>query len=190
MQIMDSGQKWISRNREPRVQIEMDVEEGGAEKRKELPFVMAVLSDLSGKTTDTVPPVNDRDFLEYDIDTFAGRLAAMKPSVAFTVKNTLTDEDNLQVALTFTSMDDFGPGAIARNVPELNEYLKVRMQLDRLKLMLDGRGGAEKALTEALRNPDYLRLLAAGRNDAAVPGASNDDAADPANPGAASPNDQ
>lgn len=177
---MDSGQKWIGRNREPRVQIEVDVEDGGAEKRKELPFVMAVLSDLSGKTTDTMPPVNDRKFLDYDIDNFAERLAALKPSVAFTVKNTLTNEDNLQVALTFTSMDDFGPGAIARNVPELSEYLKVRTQLDRLKLMLDGRGGAEKKLTEALRNPDYLRLLAAGKSDtgksAANPGAPDDEA--------------
>lgn len=187
---MDSGQKWLGRNREPRVQIEMDVEEGGAEKRKELPFVMAVLSDLSGKTTDTMPPVNDRRFLEYDIDNFAERLAAMKPSVAFAVKNTLTDEDNLQVALAFTSMADFGPAAIARNVPELNEYLKVRMQLDRLKLMLDGRGGAEKKLTEALRNPDYLRLLAAGKKDAAAPGAPDDEAADRANPGAALPEGQ
>jgi type VI secretion system protein ImpB len=162
---MDSGQKFIGRNREPRVQIGYDVEIGDAEVRKELPFVMAVLSDLSGKTTETVPPVEKRGFQEFDIDNFGQRIAAMKPSVAFPVKNTLTGEDNLMVNLTFKSMDDFGPGAIARNVPELNELLKIRTQLDRLKLMLDGMGGAEKMLTQALKNPALLRALAAGKDD-------------------------
>jgi type VI secretion system protein ImpB len=165
---MESSTKFIGRNREPRVHIGYDVEKGDAEERKELPFVMAVLSDLSGKTTDTVPPVEKRAFQEFDIDNFGQRIAAMKPSVAFPVRNTLTGEDNLMVSLTFESMDDFGPGAIARNVPELNALLDVRNQLDRLKLMLDGRGGAEKLLTKALRNPTLLKALAAGRN------ASND----------------
>ncbi|WP_277187826.1 type VI secretion system contractile sheath small subunit [Caballeronia sp. BR00000012568055] len=163
---MESSTKIIGRNREPRVHIGYDVEKGDAEERKELPFVMAVLSDLSGKTTDTVPPVEKRAFQEFDIDNFGQRMAAMKPSVAFPVKNTLTGEDNLMVSLTFKSMDDFGPGAIARNVPELNALLEVRNQLDRLKLMLDGRGGAEKMLTEALRNPALLKSLAAGGNAA------------------------
>lgn len=167
---MDSGQKFIGRNREPRVQITYDLETGDAEARKELPFVMAVLSDLSGKTTETVPPVEKRSFQEFDIDNFGQRLAAMKPSVAFAVKNTLTGEDNLMVQLIFKSMDDFGPGAIAHNVPELDELLRVRQQLDRLKLMLDGKGGAEKMLAQALKNPALLRTLAAGDGN----GAGND----------------
>ena len=107
-----SSQKFIARNRAPRVQIEYDVEVYGSEKKVQLPFVMGVLADLSGSPAEPLPPVGDRKLLEIDVDNFDERLKSMKPRVAFQVANTLTGEGNLNVDLTFTSMDDFSPAAI------------------------------------------------------------------------------
>jgi type VI secretion system protein ImpB len=109
----NSSQKFIARNRAPRVQIEYDVELYGAEKKVQLPFVMGVMSDLSGKPAEPLAPVADRKFLEIDVDNFDARMKSMKPRVAFQVPNTLTGEGNLAVDMTFESMDDFSPAAIA-----------------------------------------------------------------------------
>ena len=102
-----SSQKFIARNRAPRVQIEYDVELYGAEKKVQLPFVMGVMSDLAGKSEVEQPPVADRKFLEIDVDNFDDRMKSMAPRAAFTVPNTLTGEGNLAVDITFESMDDF-----------------------------------------------------------------------------------
>src|SRR3954462_4213354 len=118
-----SSQKFIARNRAPRVQIEYDVEVYGAEKKVELPFVMGVMSDLSGKPSEALPPVADRKFLEIDVDNFDERLKSMKPRVAFQVPNTLTGEGTLPVDITFESMADFSPGAIAKKVEPLAKLL-------------------------------------------------------------------
>ncbi len=118
-----SSQKFIARNRAPRVQIEYDVELYGAEKKVELPFVMGVMADLSGKPAEALAPVADRKFLEIDIDNFDERLKAAKPRVAFQVPNTLTGEGNVNVEMTFQSMDDFSPAAVARKVDALNKLL-------------------------------------------------------------------
>ena len=107
---MASSQKFIARNRAPRVQIEYDVELYGAEKKVQLPFVMGVMSDLSGKSEEPLPPVADRKFLEIDVDNFDERMKSMKPRAAFSVPNTLTGEGNLAIDLTFESMNDFTPG--------------------------------------------------------------------------------
>lgn len=109
----ESSQKFVARNRAPRVQTEYDVELYGAEKLIQLPFVMGVMADLSGKPEDPLAPVVDRKFLEIDVDNFEERLKAMKPRVAFQVPNTLTGEGHMNVALTFESMDDFSPAAVA-----------------------------------------------------------------------------
>ena len=92
-----SAQKFIARNRAPRVQIEYDVEIYGSEKKIQIPFVMGVLADLSGKPAEALPDVADRKFLEIDVDNFDARMKSMKPRVAFTVPNTLTGEGNLAV---------------------------------------------------------------------------------------------
>jgi type VI secretion system protein ImpB len=118
-----SSQKFIARNRAPRVQIEYDVELYGAEKKIQLPFVMGVLADLSGKPVEPLPPVADRKFLEIDVDNFDSRMKALKPRAAFQVPNTLTGEGNLNVELTFESMDDFSPAAVARKVDALRQLL-------------------------------------------------------------------
>lgn len=92
-----SSQKFIARNRAPRVQIEYDVELYGAEKKVQLPFVMGVMADLAGKPAEPQAAVADRKFLEIDVDNFDARLKAMKPRVAFNVPNVLTGEGNLSL---------------------------------------------------------------------------------------------
>src|ERR1700758_1940387 len=127
-----SSQKFINRNRAPRVQIEYDVELYGAQKKIELPFVMGVMADLSGKPADPLAPVADRKFLEIDVDNFDARMKAMKPRAAFAVENTLTGEGDLKVELTFDNMDDFSPAAVAKKVDALNKLLEARNQLSNL----------------------------------------------------------
>ena len=128
-----SSQKFIARNRAPRVQIEYDVELYGAEKKIQLPFVMGVMADLSGKSAEDLPAVADRKALDIDVDNFDERMKSMKPKVQFTVPNTLTGEGNLAVDITFESMDDFSPAAVARKVDALNQLLEARTQLANLK---------------------------------------------------------
>src|SRR5207248_5606315 len=155
-----SSQKFIARNRAPRVQIEYDVELYGAEKKIQLPFVMGVLADLSGKPTEPLPPVADRKFLEIDVDNFDSRMKAVKPRVAFQVPNTLTGEGNLPVDITFESMADFSPGAIAKKVEPLAKLLEARTQLSNLLTYMDGKGGAEALLSKVLGDQELLKSLA------------------------------
>ncbi len=155
-----SSQKFIARNRAPRVQIEYDVEVYGSEKKIQLPFVMGVMADLSGKPEDPLPPVADRKFLEVDIDNFDSRMKSMKPRVAFRVPNTLTGEGELPVDITFESMDDFSPAAIARKVGALNQLLEARTQLSNLLTYMDGKVGAEDLITNVLKDPALLQSLA------------------------------
>jgi type VI secretion system protein ImpB len=170
-----SSQKFIARNRAPRVQIEYDVEVYGSEKTIQLPFVMGVMADLSGKPENPLPPAADRKFLEIDIDNFDQRLKAMKPRVAFAVPNTLTGEGNLQVDITFETMDDFSPAAIARKVEPLRKLLETRTQLSNLMTYMDGKTGAEDLIGKMLADPTLLQTLGSAPN----PAASRVDAAPP-----------
>jgi type VI secretion system protein ImpB len=158
-----SSQKFIARNRAPRVQIEYDVELYGAEKKVQLPFVMGVLSDLSGKPSEPLLPVADRKFLEVDVDNFDSRMKAMKPRVAFQVPNTLTGEGNVSVDITFESMDDFSPAAIAKKVDALSKLLEARQQLSNLITYMDGKTGAEELMAKVLADPALLGSLAAAK---------------------------
>jgi type VI secretion system protein ImpB len=155
-----SSQKFIARNRAPRVQIEYDVEIYGAEKKVELPFIMGVMADLSGKPEESLPAVDQRKFLEIDVDNFDDRLKGTKPRVAFHVPNTLTGEGNLSVDLSFESLDDFSPGAIARKVDALNQLLTARNQLSNLVTYMDGKSGAEDLVSKLLHDPALLKTLA------------------------------
>ena len=159
----ESSQKFIARNRAPRVQIEYDVEIYGSEKKIQLPFVMGVLADLSGKPEEALPPVADRKFLDIDVDNFDSRLKAIKPRVAFQVPNALTGECNLNVAITFESMDDFSPAAVARKVDSLNKLLEARQQLANLVTYMDGKGAAEELIAKVLQDPALLKSLADSR---------------------------
>ncbi|MBY0313735.1 MAG: type VI secretion system contractile sheath small subunit [Phycisphaerales bacterium] len=155
-----SSQKFIARNRAPRVQIEYDLELYGAEKQINLPFVMGVMADLSGKPADALPDVKDRKFLEIDVDNFDERLKSCKPRVAFQVPNTLTGEGNLPVDITFESMDDFSPAAVARKVEPLRKLLEARTQLANLLSYMDGKSGAESLLAKVMQDPALMQALA------------------------------
>ncbi|GLQ87422.1 type VI secretion system contractile sheath small subunit [Dyella flagellata] len=155
-----SSQKFIARNRAPRVQIEYDVEVYGAQKKVQVPFVMGVMSDLSGANNAELPQIEERKALEIDVDNFDTRLQAMKPRVSFAVPNTLTGEGNLNVDITFESMDDFSPAAVARKVGAVAKLLEARTQLANLGTYLDGKAGAEKLIAQAINDPALLQSLA------------------------------
>lgn len=156
----NSSQKFIARNRAPRVQIEYDVEIYGSEKKIELPFVMGVLADLSGRPTQALPPVTERKFLDIDIDNFDERMKAIQPRVAFAVPNTLTGQGQLMVDITFESIDDFSPAAVARKVEPLSRLLEARTQLANLQTYMDGKAGAEGLVNKLLQDPALMKSLA------------------------------
>jgi type VI secretion system protein ImpB len=164
-----SSQKFIARNRAPRVQIEYELETYGSQKKIELPFVMGVMADLTGKPAEPLPPITERKFLEIDVDNFDDRLKACKPRVAFQVPNTLTGEGNLNIEMTFESMDDFSPAAVARKVDALNKLFQARTELANLLTYMDGKDKAEQLLGKLLENQDLMKSLAAAPNPEAQP---------------------
>jgi type VI secretion system protein ImpB len=155
-----SSQKFIARNRAPRVQIEYEVELYGAQKKVQVPFVMGVMADLSGDAAEPLPSVDERKFMAIDIDNFDERMKSMKPRVAFRVPNTLTGEGQLNVDITFESMDDFSPAAVARKVDALSKLLEARTQLSNLVTYMDGKSGAEELISKVLNDPALLKSLA------------------------------
>jgi type VI secretion system protein ImpB len=165
-----SSQKFIQRNRAPRVQIEYDVEVYGAQKTVQLPFVMGVMSDLSGKPSEPLAPVAERQVLEIDVDNFDDRLKAVKPRVAYQVPNALTGEGNINVDISFDSMDDFSPAAVARKVDGLKELLEARTQLSNLITYMDGKTGAEDLIGKVMNDSALLQSLTAGKKPADADG--------------------
>ena len=158
----NSGQKFIGKNRAPRVQVEYDVELYGAEKKVNLPFVMGVMSDLSGKSeVDKDKKLEDKKFLDIDVDNFDDRLKSIKPRVAFNVPNTMTGEGNIAVDVSFESMDDFSPDKVAEKVDGLKEILEARQQLSNLLSYMDGKSGAEDLISKLLEDETLLKALAA-----------------------------
>jgi type VI secretion system protein ImpB len=155
----ESSQKFLGRTRAPRVQIEYDVEVYGAQKKVHLPFVMGVLAELSGQSLEAQPPVAERQFLEIDSENFDERLKAMRPRVAALVPNTLTGEGRLAVDLTFESMEDFSPGAIAHRIEPLRRLLEARSHLANLLTYMDGKVDAEELVAKMLANPALMRTL-------------------------------
>lgn len=154
---LPKGQKFIARNRAPRVQIEYDVELYGAHKKVRLPFVMGVLTDLSGQPSARLPPLADRKFLEVDFDNFDARMKEIQPRVAFGVEAVLAGISHLSVDLTFESMSAFSPAAVARMVDPLRSLLEARRKL--AELLHTGRG-ADELLANRLADPDLLDMVA------------------------------
>lgn len=175
----ESSQKFLGRTRAPRVQIEYDVEVYGAQKKVSLPFVMGVMAELSGQSTQPQITVSERQFLEFDSDNFDERLKAMKPRVAAMVPNTLTGEGQLGIDLTFESMDDFSPAALARRVEPLRRLLEARGHLANLLTYMDGKADAEALVTQVLADPALMRTLCSAPNGP-VPGADEPAAGEPA----------
>jgi len=170
----DSGQRFIRRNRPPRVHITYE-DPYNAERRIELPFVMGVMSDLSGNNSRVEKPeVGDRKFLEFDMDNFEARMAAIEPGAAFRVDNKLGDAsgEKMSVDLHFKKMDDFSPAAVARQVPALNALLDARTQLANLLRYMDGKVAAEDQIKALLKDP---KLMAALRDRAPAAGDAGSD---------------
>ena len=157
----DSGQRFIRRNRAPRVHISYE-DPYDAERKVELPFVMGVMSDLSGNaSTVAKPELAERKFLDFDMDNFENRMAAIEPAVQFKTDNKLGDNsgEKLSVNLKFKKMDDFGPTAIARQVPALAQLLEAREQLANLMRYMDGKVGAEDQIRKLLNDPQLMASL-------------------------------
>jgi type VI secretion system protein ImpB len=158
-----SGQRFIKENRAPRVHIEYEVETFGSRQKVELPFVMGVMSDLSGKSEVEKKTLDKRDFVEFDMDNFEQKMEAIAPRAAFTVDNTLTGDGKLGIDLTFKSLDDFSPGQIAKKVPALAKLLEARQQLNDLMLYMDGKDGAQELLDKVLKDPELMKALASAK---------------------------
>jgi len=157
----DSGQKFIKRNRPPRVQIQYE-DPYNAEKMVELPFVMGVMSDLSGNASEVEKPsIADRKYLDMDMDNFDDRMKAIKPGIAFNVANKLGDSkgEKLSVKLNFEKMADFNPASVVRQIPVMAKLLKAREQLANLQRYMDGKIAAEDQLKSLLKDPELMKLL-------------------------------
>lgn len=156
-----SSQKFIARNRSPRVQIEYDVEVYGTEKKIELPFVMGVFADLAGKSKQEMPAIADRAFMEIDVDNFDDRMKSIKPRVAFNVDNKLDDaSDQIGIEMEFEKIEDFSPEQIAKKVEPLRQLLEARTELSNLLSYMDGKAGAEELIEKILSDNELLQSLA------------------------------
>ena len=160
----ESTQKKLERVRAPRVNISYEVETGNAIEMKSLPFVMGVLGDFTGQPTEPLPKLKDRRFVEVTPDNFDEVMASMRPHVAFTVENRLSDAPDaprLGVDLTFKSMDDFAPDAVARQVKPLRELLELRTKLADLRGSLQGNDQLDEILQATLQDAGKLAKLRA-----------------------------
>ena len=156
----ESTQHKLDRVRSPRVHITYDVETGDAIEMKELPFVVGVLSDLSGKPEEPLPRLRERKFVEIDRDNFDAVLKGMKPRLAYRVDNKLTDDDSkLAVELRFNSLEDFEPEQVVRQVEPLRKLLETRMQLSALLAKADGNDKLSERLQEIIGNTELLKKL-------------------------------
>ncbi len=158
----ESTQHKLDRVRAPRVHITYDVETGGAIEMKELPFVMGVLSDLSGQPTDPLPKLKERKFVEITPDNFDDVLKSMKPHLAFKVENLLSEDPDagqLGIDLNFSSMDDFSPDQVAKQVPALRKLLELRTQLSDLRGSLQGNEKLDEILQATLSSEEKLNQL-------------------------------
>ena len=157
---MANRHKFVGKNRAPRVQVEYDVELYGAEKKVNLPFVMGVLSDLSGKS-ELKTKVDDKNFIDIDSSNFNDVMKKIKPRVAFMVPNKLDESTQIAVDISFENMDDFSPAKIAKKVDGLKQILEAREQLANLLSYMDGKAGAEELLNKILNDDALLKALSA-----------------------------
>jgi type VI secretion system protein ImpB len=156
----ENTQHRLDRVRPPRVQITYDVETGGAIEKKELPLVVGILADLSGKPAEAPPPLKKRKFVEIDRDNFDGVMASVAPRLAFRVPNRLTGDDSqLAVELAFSGMDDFDPVAVLRQVEPLRRLFEARQRLSDLIGKLDGNDELDRLLRDVVSQTDQLQAI-------------------------------
>ncbi len=163
----DSLQKWMGRNRPPRVQITYDVETGGAVEKKELPLVVGLLADLSGQPLVAPPKLKERRFVEIDRDNFNEVMAKIGPRLDLSVPDMFKGEGNLKIELNFNDFEQFHPESIARQVPRLAKLLEARQQLRDLLGKLDGNDELDALLENILQNTEDLKALKGAEEPAA-----------------------
>jgi type VI secretion system protein ImpB len=157
----DSLQHSLDRVRRPRVQVTYDVDTGSAIERKELPFVVGVMADLSGQPAEPNAPLKQRKFVPLDRDNFQDVLAKSNARVATRVNNVLADDNTqLPVELKFRSLEDFEPEQVAKQIPVLRELLEMRTQLSNLLGKLEGNDKLEKLLSEVIESSETAKTLA------------------------------
>lgn len=167
----ESLQHKLDRVRPPRVHITYDVEIGDAIEMKEIPFVVGVLADLSGKSDEPLPKVKDRKFVEIDRDNFDNVLEGMKPRLAFRVDNKLTGDDTkLNVELRFKSLDDFHPEQVVKQVAPLQKLVEARHKLSDLLNRLDGNDKLDELLQGVIASTESLQQLSKEAGVAEVTG--------------------
>ena len=179
----ESTQQVLSRVRPPRVQITYDVEIGGAIEKKQLPFIVGLIADLSGQPTEPLPKVKDRKFVEIDRDNFDDVLAAAAPRLAMRVPNKLKPDggEMLNVELKFKSMDDFGPVAVIQQIEPLRKLFKARNKLRDLLTKLDGNDDLDAILREVVASTEEQAKL---RSELGTKNANGDATAPAAGPDA------
>ncbi|MDC3956748.1 type VI secretion system contractile sheath small subunit [Polyangium jinanense] len=157
----ESKQHWLDRNRPPRVQITYDVETGNAIEKKEIPFVVGVLSDLGRNEANPLPKLKDRKFVEIDRDNFNDVLASTKPEITVKVDDVLKGTGKIGIPLTFTHLDDFRPERLVERIPELRKLLRARERLNDLLAKLEGNDELSAALREVMESTDALQKITA-----------------------------
>jgi len=155
----DSLQKWVGRNRPPRVQITYDVEIGDAVEKRELPLVVGVMADLMGKPASAPPKMKDRRFVEIDRDNFDEIMTKIGPRLDMSVPDTMKGEGNLKIELNFKKFADFHPEAVVQQVPRLQKLLEARLELRDLLAKLDGNDDLGGLLASVVGNTDGLKQL-------------------------------
>jgi type VI secretion system protein ImpB len=155
----DSLQKWVGRNRPPRVQITYDVESGGAIEKKELPLVVGLMADLSGQPLNPLPKLKERRFIEVDRENFTGVMTKIAPRLDLSVPDTYKGEGNIKVELNFTEFAHFHPESIVAQVPRLTKLLEARQQLRDLLGKLDGNDELDALLENIVQNTEELKAL-------------------------------
>lgn len=163
----DSLQKWVGRNRPPRVQITYDVEIGDAMEKRELPLVVGVMADLMGKPASAPPKMKDRRFVEIDRDNFDEIMTKIAPRLDMSVPDTMKGDGNLKIELNFKQFADFHPEAVVQQVPRLQKLLEARLELRDLLAKLDGNDELGGLLASVVSNTDGLKQLRG--SDAAAP---------------------
>ena len=164
----ESLQKWVGRNRPPRVQITYDVEIGDAVEKRELPLVVGVLADLTGKPVSAPPKMKDRRFVEIDRDNFDEIMAKIAPRLDMSVPDTMKGDGNLKVELNFKQFSDFHPESVVQQVPRLQKLLQARLELRDLLAKLDGNDDLDGLLANVVKNTDGLKEIRAATGDAAA----------------------
>lgn len=172
----NSLQKWVGRNRPPRVQITYDVETGDAIEKRELPMVVGVLADLSGQPATPLPKLKERRFVEIDRDNFDEIMGSIRPRLDLSVPDTAKGEGNLRIELNFDKFGDFHPESLVQQVPRLSKLLEARHQLRDLLAKLDGNDELDSILERIVRSTEELKAV----KSEAQAGASATDAAAPA----------